>query len=911
MDINKYLIIVKDEDKTEDIHSYKYKNGKCYLTYKGSREYAYSDYNVEIYQIINCFNESNYESWTSISSSEEIEKIQEFAEHYRVWLKNGYRQLFPRGKFDFSNICVKKPNHQKHETKDIINSRFSYFKALAYIDPLVNIKGKSILGNSYDFIKKVHEVSILKIYLQGTPFINQFKKKSKDNIYPFSFNLSQIQAIENALCNRVSVIEGPPGTGKTQTILNIIAYLVSEGKSIAVVSNNNSATKNILDKLEKYDLGFIAAYLGNVENKDIFISEQKDIPSIVKTWKLENIVIKNIKTKQKRMKNILINKLENFNQLSRYRQELDKLKTEQKHFIDYYNTEVKSDINNKFLSKLSSKDILKLIVRCDQIEDRRYRLKEKIYNFLRYQIYSRKLYKMNIYLISLTFQKSFYEIKAKELLSLIHKLEKTLVDFEEQMKEFTDLSMKLFRSKISDKYNYENRKKFDAKTLKSESKVFIKEYPVILSTTHSLRNSLDENFIYDYIIIDEASQVNLTTSSLAFSCAKNAVIVGDSKQLPNVVDAEMKKRTDSIYNLYTVPEQYCYSKHSILSSLNDLFPQLPKVMLREHYRCSPKIIEFCNKRYYNEELIILTKEESDKKNIYIYETAAGNHARDRMNIRQIDVIREEIIPQLKLNPQIDSIGIVTPYRRQTEELQKEFKGTLIEADTVDRFQGREKDTIIISTVDNEISEFASDDNRLNVAVSRAVKNLVLLVNKDIPNKKSGIHDLMNYIRYNNGEVFESKLRSIFDILYKSCREEKLKARKRFKRISEFDSENIFFDLISSILLDDEFKGYVVNHHVSLKSLIKDYSILDNGREWQYAMNDNTHVDFVISDKFSHLPLLLFEVQGYMYHKEGTDQHENDKIKKGICEKYNLKLVEVWTNELVNREKVIDYLRMIN
>ena len=51
-----------------------------------------------------------------------------------------------------------------------------------------------------------------------------------------------------ALTNQISVIQGPPGTGKTQTILNIIANLLRDKKSVLVVSNNNSATENVLEK---------------------------------------------------------------------------------------------------------------------------------------------------------------------------------------------------------------------------------------------------------------------------------------------------------------------------------------------------------------------------------------------------------------------------------------------------------------------------------------------------------------------------------------------------------------------------------------------------------------------------------------------------------------------------------------
>jgi len=82
-------------------------------------------------------------------------------------------------------------------------------------------------------------------------------------VYPFGFNISQKTAVENALKNPLTIIEGPPGTGKTQTILNIIANAIMRNESVAVVSNNNSATRNVEEKLEQYKVDFIAAYLGS------------------------------------------------------------------------------------------------------------------------------------------------------------------------------------------------------------------------------------------------------------------------------------------------------------------------------------------------------------------------------------------------------------------------------------------------------------------------------------------------------------------------------------------------------------------------------------------------------------------------------------------------------------------------
>ena len=66
-------------------------------------------------------------------------------------------------------------------------------------------------------------------------------------IYPFQFNLSQKEAVENVYKSNISIIKGPPGTGKTQTILNILMNLaIIDEKSVAVIAYNNPAIENII-----------------------------------------------------------------------------------------------------------------------------------------------------------------------------------------------------------------------------------------------------------------------------------------------------------------------------------------------------------------------------------------------------------------------------------------------------------------------------------------------------------------------------------------------------------------------------------------------------------------------------------------------------------------------------------------
>jgi superfamily I DNA and/or RNA helicase len=147
-------------------------------------------------------------------------------------------------------------------------------------------------------------------------------------------------------------------------------------------------------------------------------------------------------------------------------------------------------------------------------------------------------------------------------------------------------------------------------------------------------------------------------------------------------------------------------------------------LLREHYRCHPRIIGFCNKKFYNNELIVLTKQNDEDIPLTLYKTVEGNHARGTYNQRQIDVIEKEILPNIdKIN-----IGIASPFRKQVSKLNDLFENDEeIVIDTVHKYQGREKNIMILSTVVDKENDFVDNENLLNVAISRAVDKLFVVV----------------------------------------------------------------------------------------------------------------------------------------------------------------------------------------
>ena len=168
------------------------------------------------------------------------------------------------------------------------SNKFDYFKEISKIVSVKTEDGIGILTKEYEKINFIEKDTALYQYLNPMYKNSEIAKSSLDEIiFPFGANESQFEAVKNAINNQISIIEGPPGTGKTQTILNIIANIVKRGQTVAVVSNNNAATDNVYEKLQKYNLDYLCARLGKKENKDEFIQKQTgEYPQF--TPKLEN-----------------------------------------------------------------------------------------------------------------------------------------------------------------------------------------------------------------------------------------------------------------------------------------------------------------------------------------------------------------------------------------------------------------------------------------------------------------------------------------------------------------------------------------------------------------------------------------------------------------------------------------------
>lgn len=154
-----------------------------------------------------------------------------------------------------------------------------------------------------------------------------------------------------------------------------------------------------------------------------------------------------------------------------------------------------------------------------------------------------------------------------------------------------------------------------------------------------------------------------------------------------------------------------------------------------------------------------------------------------------------------------------------------------------------------------------------------------------------IKDFIDYTKYINMEVEESNIYSVFDLLYKQYEKERLDYFKNIK-ISNYDSENIMYHLLNKVL--EDYKDLTFTFRYPVNILIKDKTLLTE-KERKYASHHNTHVDFLIYNKISKIPLLVVEVDGYKYHKEDNKTKRKRYIKNNILSKYNIPLIRLTTN----------------
>nr|WP_297165682.1 AAA domain-containing protein [uncultured Dysgonomonas sp.] len=882
-----------------------------HITFNNGRSYSYGADKVKYYPFIStCENVRIYENG---KLNEKYDTVDNYG-HYLIF-RNGDNNSYPIEKSSDIEICnIKKNTDQAKSIIDYFKEILKKSGGVSFDIPAEEAENKNpnqisseILLKALEGIDLFESRSALSKYINGT---NPAIATSKETlIYPFGCNESQKLAVETTLRNSISIVEGPPGTGKTQTILNIIANLIVQNKTVAIVSNNNSAVFNVREKLEKYGYGMVVASLGNKENKTSFfdsIEEQTVDPN----FKISEERLKRVKNEIEELDSILTKCFQYRNKLATLKTELSDAEIEFNHIKaeQPLNLEVKAMLDKKFCRKWNYSKILSLkdLLSCIEFKGR-LSLKNTLRLFFHYGLFDLKSISLYSEKLPIYANHKFYELYITKIENEILDVENWLASNNEEsnLKHFIDTSKEVFNGELFKKYNRLDKAEFNAKDYRKQFNDFAKRYPVILSSTLSLHTSIPNGYLFDYLIIDESSQVDIIKAAVCFSCCRNVIVVGDSLQLTHIVDKQSQEAAEQFQVEYNISPAYDYVKQNILNSLKSLYgDNLKSVLLKEHYRCHPTIIGFCNKKYYNNNLVVMT--EGSNHPFRIIETNISGE-RDNYNQRQIDETDSYIRENFSMN--YTEVGVIAPYRKHADMLQKRLPNGA-EADTIHKFQGREKDVIIFNTVRSKIGEFIDNPNLINVAVSRAVKEFIVVKpeSMELPHG-TNIGDMIRYICYTtnpNETIVKGRICSVFDLLYKEYNKAFTSFLSSNKNIKGSAAEIIIDKLLNENILKNivQFSSIDMVREYRLRDLVRDFQSFSED-EIQFIRN-NSRIDFLLYNKMDKTPVLAIEVDGVSFH-DNKLQQERDNKKDHILEIIGLPLLRLSTDGHNEEARIIEQL----
>jgi hypothetical protein len=788
----------------------------------------------------------------------------------------------------------------------IVSSRAGHEEPRQKEDPIVA---------AYRSLQHVDPDSVLASYLNGQA---AGRRSAPELIVcPFACNLSQREAVRQSLSHSLSVIEGPPGTGKTETILNLIANIVvGDLGSVGVVSLSNKAVENVGEKLESRGFGHIVAELGNNEKLQAFLGAQDARRARVEEFLQRAPTEPPSSPELADVSRRLTGVLEAQRQRAELRDRLDGYALEWHHFQGHSQTRTAPDLGDLPLLRRSAARIIEFLAET-QIDEEAGRpgLVRRVRRYFRYGS-SRGLDPGDSEVV-LALQAAFYERRIAELEQQLADLERSLAahDMDGLTRAHQELSEQALTAAVASRDSEISSSLPDGSLPRDKDgfEAFCRDYPVILSTCHSLRRRLPDGYLLDYLIIDEASQVDLLSAGLAMASCRNLVVVGDRRQLPHIPG---KIPNDAI----APGPAYDCKQHSVLSSITELYGNaLPVILLREHYRSHPAIIGFCNSAFYEDELIPYTESGGRAEPaMWLHTTAPGNHMRShssgsRSNQREIEVIEREVLDQAPADIEACDVAVASPYRLQAEKAADRLGDAVGTVDTVHKLQGRQTGMVILTTVLSETQDgrgglkFVDDPRLVNVAVSRAIDHFVLVTDHQKLPRSRHLRDLIGYIeyRYPDEQPGASRVVSVFDLLYREYDEVLAPLAARLSGDVGSPAERIVEVVVGDILAEPKHRHLRVQSQTLLCNLVPVSDLLEENQ--RVFIQRRSSVDFVIYNRVTRRPVLAIEVDGFRFHEDRPTQLRRDALKDSILERLGIPLLRLATTGSDEERRIRDAL----
>lgn len=348
----------------------------------------------------------------------------------------------------------------------------------------------------------------------------------------------------------------------------------------------------------------------------------------------------------------------------------------------------------------------------------------------------------------------------------------------------------------------------DENTTLNSIKSTLSEAQIIVATTSTMnsRSALFNIKHFDLVIIDEASQILepnivgiLTARQEEGRAIDRFILVGDHKQLPAVVqqqgEADVEETSSVLENIH------------LSSCANSLFERLILTeraagrtdfigTLHKQGRMHPDIADFANRKFYAKEQLECVPLAHQLETELAYNEESEDALDNTLKAHRMIFIPSMPCKQLNISEKVNtdeariiadllrrlyrqmskdfdpqkSVGVIVPYRNQIAMIRKEIERLEIPAledisiDTVERYQGSQRDVILYSftiqsryqldflTANTFYEEGQAIDRKLNVAITRARKQLILTGNESTLRQNQLFAELIDYIKEKDGYV---------------------------------------------------------------------------------------------------------------------------------------------------------------
>lgn len=742
---------------------------------------------------------------------------------------------------------------------------------------------------------------------------NLFKQSKIYRICPT--DLSQEKAINAALNTKYSIIIGPPGTGKSQTIANLLCNILAKNKTALFISQKKVALEVVLERLNKlrlFTLSLVNNSTSNAQEKQEFYKYLNELFDLIKYDNVENInqqsQIEKISNKQinywaqkdwfyENYKDDLeiyyeiINEINNLNiiinlikiiniglsvKTSVYLEKMwDIFINDDIELAKYLNEEYKKSI---FTKKPKFSDDFLVVIKFNQLLNNFKNLNpdfpKKVYKMLLNLNLDKFLKFIENYNFELVPKCNEFKTSENEIIAMkSSSIFKILQEIQSNDKKFSSKFFGRIQRSFTLPYKFINLFKNELKKI----------FNIVVSTPEALSTFVDfKNETYDYVIFDEASQIFLEKALPYISVGNKIIIAGDNQQMQPTnwlgiraeVDNKEDNEDENIDSLLTYAIAKGVPMYNLELNYRSVHASLTSFSSKEFYNSNLKCLNACNVK--SDDAIEVINVNGIWKDKINFEEA------EEM-IRLLQELHNNYNKIILLTLNLSQMQIVD-YLLSTNfpELYHKVLNRQIIIKNLENIQGDEGDLVIMSIAYTKDAHLHSTyvcrpegRNALNVAITRAKEKFIVL--KSIKST--------DVVPTENNQSL---------LTFKNWLE--------FLELPEHEKVN-YSSIVEDLKFDSGFESDVYTW-LNKFDFMNNYNIKTQHKVGSYR------IDLAICDKNTDKYLLGIEVDGWKYHSSPSKKY-HDIVRQDFLESKGYKILRipeiVWK---IDKPKILNSIKSI-